>query len=128
MSAGLARWLTAYGAGRGSVVTVLMDRGWEQVAAVLGVLRAGAAYCPVDAGLPAARISQLLGQCQASAVLSQPGRRLPGGTRQLPVLAHRVRQSRHSDQAGVRRAREGRDSALDLAGVAYINRADLHPE
>ena len=45
----MAGWLRAKGVGPGEVVPVLMDKGWEQVVAVLGVLRAGAAYCPVDA-------------------------------------------------------------------------------
>src|SRR5260370_39814523 len=32
------------------------------------------------------------------------------------------------DQATIRGAREGRDSTLDLAGVAYVDRAYLHPD
>jgi amino acid adenylation domain-containing protein len=71
LSRAVAGWLQARGTGRGDVVAVVMVKGWEQVAAVLGVLRAGAAYCPVDASLPAMRIRQLLGQCRAAAVLTQ---------------------------------------------------------
>ena len=32
------------------------------------------------------------------------------------------------DQAAIRRAREGRDGALDLAGVAHVDRAHLYSE
>ena len=39
----------------------------------------------------------------------------------------RQRAPRH-DQAAIRGAREGRDGALDLAGVAHVDRAHLHPE
>ena len=38
------------------------------------------------------------------------------------------RRARRHDQTAIRRAREGRDGALDLAGVAHIDRVDLHPE
>jgi aryl carrier-like protein len=37
------------------VVAVLMEKGWRQVVAVMGVLRAGAAYLPMDPKLPEAR-------------------------------------------------------------------------
>ena len=40
----------------------------------------------------------------------------------------RRRRARRHDQAAIRRAREGRDGALDLAGVAHVDRADLDPE
>jgi amino acid adenylation domain-containing protein len=72
-SRGVAAWLRARGVGRGDLVAIVMTRGWEQVTAALGALRAGAAYCPIDATLPAARIRQLLEQGQARAVLVQPG-------------------------------------------------------
>jgi len=32
------------------------------------------------------------------------------------------------DQTAIRGSREGRDGALDLAGIALVDRADLHPE
>jgi amino acid adenylation domain-containing protein len=68
-SRSVAAWLRAQGVGRGDIVPVVMAKGWAQVVAVLGVLRAGAAYCPMDAGLPAERIRALVGQCAARAVL-----------------------------------------------------------
>lgn len=80
-------WLRDHGIGRGDVVPVVMEKGWEQVAAVLGVLRSGAAYCPVSAALPAERVGRLLDATSARAALYQSHRMpvgdLPG---ELPVL------------------------------------------
>lgn len=53
------------------LVGVVMRKGWEQIAAVLGVLRAGAAYLPVDAGQPPARIARLLLRGEVRVVLTQ---------------------------------------------------------
>ena len=38
------------------------------------------------------------------------------------------RAARRHDQAAIRGAREGRDGALDLAGIAHVDRAHLHAE
>ncbi len=43
-----------------SLIGVVMEKGWEQVAAVLGILAAGAAYLPIDPGLPDERFQYLL--------------------------------------------------------------------
>lgn len=87
-SRAVSSWLRSLGIGREDVVPVVMAKGWEQVVAVLGVLRAGAAYCPVDAGLPSDRIAELLDSCAARAVLVQahtaPGAEALGGR---PLLA-----------------------------------------
>ncbi|WP_051722716.1 non-ribosomal peptide synthetase [Streptomyces albus] len=87
VSRSVAVWLRDRGIGRGDVVPVVMEKGWEQVAAVLGVLRSGAAYCPVSAALPAERIGRLLDATSARAVLCQ-SHHMPEGdpTGALPVL------------------------------------------
>lgn len=85
VSRAVTAWLAGRGVGPGDVVPVVMAKGWEQVAAVLGVLRAGAAYCPVDAGLPADRIRHLVRECSARAVLGQ-SHRPPAGPLDVPVL------------------------------------------
>jgi amino acid adenylation domain-containing protein len=42
------------------LVAVVLDKGWEQVVAVLAIHYAGAAYVPIDPALPRARIEYLL--------------------------------------------------------------------
>jgi amino acid adenylation domain-containing protein len=63
--------LARHGVPRGALVPVLMQKGWEQVAAVLGVLHAGCAYLPIAAELPRARIEYLLAQASTRVVLTQ---------------------------------------------------------
>ena len=56
----MAASLAAKGIGRGSRVAVRLPRGVEQVLTVLGVLRSGAAYVPIDVSLPQRRVEQML--------------------------------------------------------------------
>ncbi|MET8850120.1 amino acid adenylation domain-containing protein [Amycolatopsis sp. NPDC004625] len=55
------------------VVGVLADPGVGFVAAVLGVLWSGAAYVPLDAGMPVARLAGLLSDAGANAVVVGAG-------------------------------------------------------
>jgi len=48
-----------------------MEKGWEQVAAVLGIMMSGAAYLPLDARWPAERLAMLLQEGEVSLVLTQ---------------------------------------------------------
>ncbi len=56
----IARRLAALGAGPGSLVAVCLDRSAAMPAALLGILRVGAAYVPLDAGWPASRAAWIL--------------------------------------------------------------------
>jgi amino acid adenylation domain-containing protein/non-ribosomal peptide synthase protein (TIGR01720 family) len=67
----LGRRLRNFGARPNTLVAVVMDKGWEQVAAVLGTLQSGAAYLPIDAGLPRERLWHLLERGEVSLVLTQ---------------------------------------------------------
>ena len=65
----LAGRLAGLGVGAEDRVGVLAGRSAGQVIAVLAVLKAGAAYLPVDTRAPAPRMRQLLAQAAATAVL-----------------------------------------------------------
>ncbi|MEU2912238.1 amino acid adenylation domain-containing protein [Streptomyces massasporeus] len=66
----LARELVAHGVGPETVVALVMPRSPELVTAVLAVLKAGAAYLPVDPELPPARREFLLSDAVPHLVLT----------------------------------------------------------
>ncbi len=82
----LAHRLTGHGAGPDERVGVLLERGVDLVVALLAVLRAGAAYVPLDPMLPPARIRFVAADAGCCAVLSTEALAgaLPPGT---PVLS-----------------------------------------
>ena len=53
------------------LVAVIMEKGWEQVVAVMGILWAGAAYLPVDPDMPKARLEKILLNGDISLALTQ---------------------------------------------------------
>ena len=67
----LARHLRSLGVGRESLVAVLMHRSLDLVVAILGVLKAGGAYLPLDPNHPAERQSFVLADSGAVVVLAQ---------------------------------------------------------
>lgn len=72
-SARLARRLR----GAGPLVGVAADRTVETAVAVLGVLRSGAAYLPLDPAYPAARLGDMLMRAQVAVTVAPPGLRPP---------------------------------------------------
>ncbi|TQM69597.1 amino acid adenylation domain-containing protein [Actinomadura hallensis] len=66
----LARRLRARGTRPGDVVAVAVPRSAELVAALLGTLKAGAAYLPLDVELPADRLAYLLADSSARTVVT----------------------------------------------------------
>ncbi|MCP2012795.1 non-ribosomal peptide synthetase, partial [Duganella violaceipulchra] len=67
----LAHHLLARGVRPGERVAVCLERGLELVAALLAILKAGAAYVPVDPAYPAERIAHMLADSAPAAVLTQ---------------------------------------------------------
>lgn len=53
------------------LIAVVMEKGWEQIAAVLAICMAGSAYLPIDASFPEERILHLLDQADVKIVLTQ---------------------------------------------------------
>ncbi|MET9972738.1 AMP-binding protein, partial [Streptomyces sp. NPDC006356] len=65
----VAHWLIERGAGVESLVAVALPRSPELIVALLAVLKAGAAYLPVDLGFPAARNESVLRDAAPAVVL-----------------------------------------------------------
>ncbi|HET7233234.1 MAG TPA: amino acid adenylation domain-containing protein [Longimicrobium sp.] len=68
----LAHRLAALGAGPESRVGLCVERGIEMVVAILGILKAGAAYVPLDPSAPAERIGFMAGDAGLRLVLAPP--------------------------------------------------------
>jgi hypothetical protein len=67
----VAHLLREKGVQPNTLVAVVMEKGWEQVVAVLGILNSGAAYLPIDPELPRERLWHLLGDGQVNLILTQ---------------------------------------------------------
>ncbi|MHC9297524.1 AMP-binding protein, partial [Mycobacterium sp. LTG2003] len=69
----LARFLVGLGAGRGECVVVLLERSVVAVVAIVGVLKSGAGYVPVDPVVPDARVEFVLGDAKPVVVVTSAG-------------------------------------------------------
>ena len=66
----LARLLRAKGVRSGDCVGLLLPRSMEVQVTLLGILKTGAAYVPLDAEYPGDRVSFILSDCQARALVT----------------------------------------------------------
>ncbi|HZM75596.1 MAG TPA: amino acid adenylation domain-containing protein [Candidatus Limnocylindrales bacterium] len=66
----IAGGLRKRGIGAGSLVAVQLERGPGQIAALLGILKAGAAYLPLDPAYPEQRRRYIVDDARVSLVLS----------------------------------------------------------
>src|SRR5581483_1708029 len=117
----LARRLVGLGAGPERLVAIAMPRSAEMLVAVLAVLKAGAAYVPLDPGYPAERIGFVLADARPVAVLTTAvtGRNLPGEVPQVviddPVTVAAISRLPDGDLADADRV-----GALRPASPAYV--------
>jgi len=73
-SNGVARALIDSGVTRGDRVAIFMPKSVEMVAAVYGVMKAGACYVPIDPNAPVSRGALVAADCTIAALVSTPGR------------------------------------------------------
>ena len=66
----LAHHLRAYGVGAEQVVALCLDRSPEAITAILGALKAGGGYLPLDPSLPSKRLELMLDETESSVVLT----------------------------------------------------------
>ncbi|BCK68534.1 hypothetical protein Srufu_024870 [Streptomyces libani subsp. rufus] len=84
----LAHRLRRLGAGPGTVIGLCAERSVDLVVGILGILKSGAAYLPIDANYPPERVSYLMADSSAPILVTQrhlvDG--LPEHTAELVVL------------------------------------------
>jgi pyochelin synthetase len=68
----LAGRLAESGASKDTLVGIVLEKGWEQVAAVLGVAASGAAYLPIEPQWPQARRDHLIAVGGVCAIVTSP--------------------------------------------------------
>ena len=126
----LAGRLAALGVGPEDRVGIVLERSFELLVAILGVLRAGAAYVPIDPANPRERVLFQLADSKVKVLLSD--RRLTGefaaplGGEGAPVLC--LDEPVRADEAG----RKGPAAALRRGGRPGLRHLylglDRHPE
>ncbi|MDQ0980650.1 non-ribosomal peptide synthetase [Pseudomonas synxantha] len=86
----IARSLMDAGVTTGDLVAVSLAKGPQQIASVLGVLAAGAAYLPVGVDQPLQRCQRILQQAGVSLILAEHDPQLPGVKHLKPSQAQSV--------------------------------------
>lgn len=76
----LAHHLRKLGVGPETTVGLCVDRGFDMVIGLFGIMKAGGAYVPLDPTYPGERLSYVLSDCQAPVLVTQSW--------QLPRLKH----------------------------------------
>ncbi len=79
----LARYLMEHGVRTESIVAVLGERSVQTVVNIFAVLKAGAAYLPVDPAYPEERIAYMMADAGASFMLTSKETQLPAGIKIL---------------------------------------------
>ncbi|MBO9205113.1 MULTISPECIES: amino acid adenylation domain-containing protein, partial [Niastella] len=71
----LAHCLVARGVQKETLVPICVDRGIEMIVGLLGILKSGGAYVPVDTTYPPGRIQQIINDIQPSIAVSSRARK-----------------------------------------------------
>ncbi|WP_438825227.1 non-ribosomal peptide synthetase, partial [Bacillus safensis] len=117
----VASRLIANGTKPGDRVGILTRPSLDMTAAVLGVLKAGAAFVPIDADYPAQRIAYMLEDCGAEVLLMQKGLTAPPSfTGHVLFIEDAVEGEAHEIQVHVR--------PTDLAYMIYTSGTTGQPK
>jgi len=111
----LARHLIALGAKHDGLVAICLERSLEMVVGLLGILKAGSAYVPLDPAYPRDRVAFMLENSEAPLVLSQASlvQNLPaGGARAVLIDSDWPEIAKQSQRSPSLR--------LDSANRAYV--------
>ena len=118
----IAAWLIEHDVGPEDIVAVEMERGHHLIAALIGILKTGAAYLALELGTPRARRDRLVADAGALALISSreepsrkglPSLRLPDDVERLPRERLTATRRAHPDW---------------LAYICYTSGSTGHPK
>jgi amino acid adenylation domain-containing protein len=120
----LARELRRHGAGPDGLVALCVERSADMIVALLAVVKAGAAYLPLDPLLPAERLGYMLEDSGAGVLLTEKGLQgeLPAFAGKTVLLGDTGWQANRNDNLGVAVRPE------DLAYVIYTSGSTGKPK
>lgn len=122
----IAGQLAAAGVRRGNRVAVLLPRGWRQVAAVLGIHQAGAAYVPIQARTPNARVGHILGHAGVSAIIGDATLCRAGGV--PDGVARLIVEEEDTTGSGTPEPDAARGAPSDVAYIIYTSGSTGEPK
>ena len=112
----LASRLRAVGVRPGAIVAVAMERSIDAIVAVLAVLKAGAAYLPLDLAHPPERLAFVVADAQAGVVVVDDA----GAGLALPAAVVRVAVASAGAATSPRQVATEADAAVDGDALAYV--------
>ena len=114
----IAHLLRGHGVQKGALVGLAVDRSADMLAALLGILKAGAGYVPLDPQFPADRLAYMAGDAGLAALVTQSRHAECFDLRGRPVLAL---DRLTAELAVLPDTRPGRDAgAADPESAAYV--------
>ncbi len=118
----LARLLIGAGVGPGDIVALMVSRSVETIVALLAVLKAGAAYLPVDPNYPAERITYLIDDARPALLITNGVQVEAEIDATVPILLVGAPATRHAlaDLAGSNPCDEERVRPLSERDAAYV--------
>ncbi len=128
----LAHLLISQGIGPEQLVALALPRSLEMVISLLGILKTGAAYLPLDPEYPSERLAYMLRDAEPVCVLStvRIAERVPDGVAQIlldaPETALLLAQSKESNPSDAQRRRPLR--AQNPAYVIYTSGSTGRPK
>jgi amino acid adenylation domain-containing protein len=125
----LARVLSKSGVRTGGLVGLCVERGVEMLVGMLGILKSGGAYAPLDPSYPAERVQYMLEDMAPAAVLTQShlAKGLSSGAAKLIALDTDWEQIAQ-EECGNLSSAEVAVSSSDLAYVIYTSGSTGQPK
>ncbi|WP_327191154.1 non-ribosomal peptide synthetase [Streptomyces xinghaiensis] len=116
----LARLLAGHGVGPNDFVALALPRSIELITAEIAVLKAGAAFLPVDADYPAERIAFMLGDAAPRCVLTEADSTVPSPVGPERIVLDEATRSAVSRLPGSDLTDDDRVAPLRPGDAAYV--------